>query len=150
MEMRTCPSGERAIHATFFRFSKGSVRDLLLVISAVYIVALLRGAASFSTCRIATHFTRSNTLTRFPTGLSTEFPSGVKTTLPWRYTVPHKFWNWKLAFIVRVYFCHRAEDGLCDRGRSLKVLDPARSAISVAAVWSSCSRRRYAQEQVCC
>lgn len=34
--------------------------------------------------------TRSNTETLLPTGLITELPSGVNTTLPWRYTVPHK------------------------------------------------------------
>ena len=30
MEMRVFPSGDRAMQAIFFRFSKGSVRDLLL------------------------------------------------------------------------------------------------------------------------
>lgn len=41
-----------------------------------------------------THFTRSNTDTLFPTGLSKEFPSGVKRMLPWRYTVPQMLENW--------------------------------------------------------
>ena len=43
---------------------------------------------------ITTHFTRSKTDTRFPTGLSTELPSGVKRTFPCLYTVPQRFENW--------------------------------------------------------
>jgi hypothetical protein len=37
--------------------------------------------------------TRSNTVTRFPTGLMIELPSGVNTRLPWLYTNPCKFEN---------------------------------------------------------
>lgn len=41
-----------------------------------------------------TYLTRSNTDTRLPTGLNTEFPSGVNSIVPWRYTVPQRFENY--------------------------------------------------------
>ncbi len=40
-----------------------------------------------------TDFTKSNTETLLPTGLSTEFPSGVNIMFPCWYTVPHRFEN---------------------------------------------------------
>lgn len=82
----TFPSGERAIDCTFFRFSNGRVRDLLL--DSIHNIS---GYSTDYTKWGAAHFTRSKTDTLFPTGLSTEFPSGVNTTLPCRYTVPHRF-----------------------------------------------------------
>ena len=45
---------------------------------------------------ITTHFTRSKTDTRFPTGLITELPSGVKRTFPCLYTVPQRFENYRV------------------------------------------------------
>ena len=81
--MRTFASGLRAITATFLRFSKGNVRDLLLV----------RVRTAGNAERSATHLTRSKTETRFPTGLRTEFPSGVNTMFPCLYTVPHRLEN---------------------------------------------------------
>lgn len=73
-DTRTFPSGLRAIAAIFFRFSTGSVRDLLLGKSVV-----LQDLSYTIRC---TYFTKSNTDTRFPTGLSSVLPSGVKRMFP--------------------------------------------------------------------
>lgn len=70
----TFESGLKAMAVMFLRFSKGKVYDLLLEVGFEY-------AATEETCR-KTHFTRSKTETRFPTGLRTQFPSGVKMTFP--------------------------------------------------------------------
>lgn len=68
----TFESGLKAIAATFLRFSKAKVCDLLLLK-----VNTIRTRPNGTT-----HLTRSKTETLFPTGLRTEFPSGVKTMFP--------------------------------------------------------------------
>ena len=82
------PSGLRAIAATFLRFWKGKVKDLLLRKSRV---SRLQARV---TGQQATDLTKSKTDTLFPTGLSTELPSDVNMIFPCRYTVPHRFENW--------------------------------------------------------
>ena len=68
---KTVESGLRAIAAMFLRFSNAKVRDLLLL-----------WVRKSTTIESSTYLTRSNTDTRFPTGLRTEFPSGVNSTFP--------------------------------------------------------------------
>lgn len=61
--------------------------DLLLYVSLNYsVLSSLIGT-------VGAYFTRSKTVTRFPTGDSREFPSGVKRRLPLLYTVPRRLEN---------------------------------------------------------
>ena len=60
--------------------------------------------------RRESHFTKSKTETRFPTGRMREFPSGVNMMFPFLNAVPHKFLNSKsnpIALIwCAIYFPH--------------------------------------------
>jgi hypothetical protein len=82
-----CPFGDRAILIMFFLFSKGMVNDRLL--RGLEQIKRSFGYFKEKSNEFA-HFTKSNTETRFPTGLNTEFPSGVKSRFPCLKTVPHK------------------------------------------------------------
>lgn len=76
--MSTFESGLIAIAAIFLRFSNGNVYDWFLKWSKVCSMTMMR----MRTSTVVTNFTRSNTETRLPTGLSTELPSEVKRMFP--------------------------------------------------------------------
>jgi hypothetical protein len=47
MESRSCPSGDKAIQAMFFRFSKANVRDLLLIGRQLMLIICAVSLAAF-------------------------------------------------------------------------------------------------------
>jgi len=73
--IKMLPSGLKAMAAMFLRFSKAKVDDLLLE-------NIVRILTDFSDNVNTTHFTKSKTETRLPTGLNRLLPSGVKRIFP--------------------------------------------------------------------
>jgi len=84
--------GDRAIRAMSLRFSKGNVLDRLLHTNPpATLVRLVQSQPAAK--RERGYLTRSNTVTRLPTGLTRLLPSGVNSTLPCLYTVPQRLAN---------------------------------------------------------
>lgn len=79
-----------------------------------------------------THFFRSNTDTRFPTGLITAFPSLEKLRFPWRYTAPSRLENCKTqSFLLQLSTELHAQSGeVCTAHCHESVTAPHRQARS--------------------